>query len=190
MGPITTRSASAALASGDPAEISLALLRLALHGPDWGRAEQLAREHASHPEVWVRRNAATALGHVARVHGSLDIEQSLPALTKLLDDAEVSDWADAALDDVEIYMGVKRGGSATVSGVGYDEGAQILEVEFMDGALHRYLRVPAEEFTRLRRASSLGCYLNSQIRPRYRHRKVRKARVVELLRVHADRIAA
>jgi hypothetical protein len=108
LGPITAEAADRALASGDPGEISMALLRLALHGPDWERAERLARKHTGHPAVWVRRNAATALGHVARVHGRLDLDLSLPELNRLLDDPEVRDWADAALDDVETYLGVKR----------------------------------------------------------------------------------
>jgi hypothetical protein len=108
LGPVSSAAAGRALASGDPREISLALLRLALHGPDWARAEQLAREHATHPDAWVRRNAATSLGHIARVHGRLDVDASLRILHALHDDPEVMDWADAALDDFEMFLGVRH----------------------------------------------------------------------------------
>jgi KTSC domain len=192
MGPLTSGAADRALASGEPGEISMALLRLALHGPDWARAERLAREHTVHPAVWVRRNAATALGHVARVHGALDLELSLPALVRLLDDEEVHDWADAALDDVEMYLGVKRTAvlANVLAGVGYDEKTQTLEVEFRNGGVYQYNRIPAEEYAHLREAESIGRYLNTRIRPFYSCRKVREPRVAALLPVRADRITA
>jgi hypothetical protein len=107
-GPISAAVAQRALDSGDPREISLALLRLALHGPDWKRAEQLAREHGIHPDVTVRRNAATSLGHIARVHGRMDVDASLRLLHAMREDPEVTDWADAALDDFEMFLGVRH----------------------------------------------------------------------------------
>jgi hypothetical protein len=107
-GPISAAAAQRALDSGDPREISLALLRLALHGPDWKRAEELAREHAMHPDVMVRRNAATSLGHIARVHGCMDVDASLRLLHAMREDPEVTDWADAALDDFEMFLGVRH----------------------------------------------------------------------------------
>jgi hypothetical protein len=176
MGPITREAAERALASGDPVEISMALLRLALHGPDWEYAEVAAREHAAHSDVWVRRNAATALGHVARVHGSLDSERSLPVLKGLLKDAEVTDWAEAALDDVAIYAAAQRTSrvlAPALSSVAYDEKTQTLEVEFRNGGIYEYLDVSGEEVTRLFRAESLGRYLNREIKPRFQVRKVR-----------------
>jgi len=112
MGPISLARAERAIGSGDPREISLALLRLALHGPDWVRAEQLAHAHVHHEDVWVRRNAATALGHIARVHGQLDTDAALRALHVLREDPELTDWADAALDDFEMYLGVRHPGTA------------------------------------------------------------------------------
>lgn len=106
-GPLELAVAERAIASGDPREISLALLRLALHGPNFERAEQLAHEHLGHSDVWVRRNAATALGHIARVHGQMDVDAALSALHALSEDPELTDWADAALDDFEMYLGVR-----------------------------------------------------------------------------------
>ncbi|MFL5542878.1 MAG: hypothetical protein ACJ8J0_28110, partial [Longimicrobiaceae bacterium] len=57
---------------------------------------------------WVRRNVATALSHVSRVHGSIDVNAVMMTLVKFLDDPEVADWADFALDEVEMYMNTDR----------------------------------------------------------------------------------
>jgi hypothetical protein len=108
MDPIPLREAEQWLASGDPRQILRALLRLSLHGPDFALAEMKALEFADHPDVWVRRNAATALSHVSRVHGSIDLDSVMATLVRLLNDPEVADWADFALDEVEIYMNTDR----------------------------------------------------------------------------------
>lgn len=108
MDPISVRQAEQWFASGDPRKVLRALLRLSLHGPDFAFAERKALDYAVHPDVWVRRNAATALSHVSRVHGSIDLDSVMSTLVSLLDDPEVVDWADFALDEVEIYMNTDR----------------------------------------------------------------------------------
>lgn len=108
LAPITAEAAEAAIHSGDTREVGRALLRLALHGPDWRLAEARALQHLTHPDVWVRRNAATALGHVARLTRALDVDSVVPALAMLLADPEVSGYADASLDDIEVYLGFRR----------------------------------------------------------------------------------
>jgi len=108
MDPITIRQAEQWFASDDPRKILRALLRLSLHGPDFAYAERKALEHAEHPDVWVRRNVATALSHVSRVHGSIELDRVMATLATLLNDPEVVDWADFALDEVELYMNTDR----------------------------------------------------------------------------------
>lgn len=108
LGPITRGVAERWLASGDPGRIIYALLRLSLNGPDFAYAERMALEHAFHSDVWVRRNAATALSHVSRLHGSIDLDSVMATLISLLDDPEVLDWADYSLDEVEMYMSTNR----------------------------------------------------------------------------------
>jgi hypothetical protein len=63
--------------------------------------------------------------------------------------------------------------SSSVRSVGYDDRSHTLEVEFVNGGVYDYLEVPATEATRLRQADSLGRYLNTRIKPRYRVRRVR-----------------
>jgi hypothetical protein len=79
-----------------------------MHGPDFAFAERQALEHAAHPDARVRRNAATALAHVARVHGSVDLHSVMTTLIGMLDDPEAYDWVDDALADVEHYMKTNR----------------------------------------------------------------------------------
>jgi hypothetical protein len=107
LAPISHEAAEAALASGDGRQIGRALLRLALHGPDWRLAEARALQHLTHPDIWVRRNAATALGHVARLSRDLDVASVVPALKALLSDPEVGGYAEDALSDIEVFMGVR-----------------------------------------------------------------------------------
>lgn len=108
LNPIRRSVADRWLASGDPRKIMYALLRLSLHGPDFAYAERMALENATHPDEWVRRNAATALSHVARLHGSIDLDAVMTTLLKMLDDPEASGWADDALDEIEIFMKTDR----------------------------------------------------------------------------------
>jgi hypothetical protein len=42
------------------------------------------------------------------VHGSIDLDAVMTVLVGLLDDPEVVDWADFALDEVEMYMNTDR----------------------------------------------------------------------------------
>lgn len=108
LGPIRRDVAERWLASDDPRQVMYTLLRLSLNGPDFEYAERMALEHAFHPDVWVRRNAATALSHVARLHGSIDLDRVMQTLLSLMDDPDVIDWADYSLDELEIYMNTDR----------------------------------------------------------------------------------
>lgn len=85
-----------------------ALLRLSLNGPDFAYAERAAIENATHPDEWVRRNAATALSHVARIHGSIDLDAVMTTLVLMVDDPEAGGWAEDSLDELEIYMKTDR----------------------------------------------------------------------------------
>lgn len=106
LAPISRSAAEAAIGSGDGPTIGRALLRLALHGPDWRVAEQHALRHLTHDDVGVRQNAATALGHVARLSRDLDVASVVPALKALVSDPEAGGFAEDALGDIEVFMGV------------------------------------------------------------------------------------
>jgi KTSC domain len=139
--PDSPESAEAALSCDDPRRISRALLTLALNGPDFGVAERRALEHLDHPDVWVRRNAATSLSHVARLAGHLDLETVMPALISLLREPEVYGEADDALDEIEHVLGVNRGtwlGDPAIRAIKYGHHAQVVEVQLADGSVYQY----------------------------------------------------
>jgi len=63
--------------------------------------------------------------------------------------------------------------SSSLTSLGYDAGRRMLEVEFRNGGVYRYLDVPEDEFRALKSAESLGRHLNLEIKPFYSVIKVR-----------------
>ena|SRR5215218_11220407 len=108
LDPIERHEAEAVFNAGGR-EIGFVLLRLALHYHDWAYVERRCLDFARHPDIWVRRNAATALGQLARIHGRVHVDRVMPVLMTLWADPDVSGWADDALDDVEAFCHVERG---------------------------------------------------------------------------------
>jgi hypothetical protein len=108
LGPISREEVEAAVASGSARDVGRAALRYALNGDDWIFAERVALSLLGHADVWVRRNAATSLGHIARIHGKLHADAAIPALLRALGDPEVAGFADDALDDCETFLGLSR----------------------------------------------------------------------------------
>ena len=62
--------------------------------------------------------------------------------------------------------------SSNVASVGYDINAQLLEVEFNNGAIYRYEKVPPQVHSDLMHAESIGKALNATIKPHYAYSKV------------------
>jgi hypothetical protein len=62
--------------------------------------------------------------------------------------------------------------STSLASVGYDPAAHVLEVEFRNGGVYQYLEVPDEEYEEFRSADSKGRYLNTEIKPNHRSRKL------------------
>ncbi|HET9166087.1 MAG TPA: DUF5615 family PIN-like protein, partial [Candidatus Angelobacter sp.] len=63
--------------------------------------------------------------------------------------------------------------STAISSISYDPKSQTLDIEFKSsGETYRYFDVPNDEYQRLLAAASKGAYLNSEIKPKYRTRKI------------------
>jgi hypothetical protein len=62
--------------------------------------------------------------------------------------------------------------SSNVESVGYDEGSETLQVEFINGANYQYFDVPENVYIGLRDAESVGGYLADNIKGEYRFSKV------------------
>ncbi|RYZ02676.1 MAG: KTSC domain-containing protein [Myxococcales bacterium] len=62
--------------------------------------------------------------------------------------------------------------SSTLRSIGYDSRTRTLEVEFATGSVYRYLPVPGEVWTALRRAESKGRYFQRFVRDRFEAERV------------------
>lgn len=57
--------------------------------------------------------------------------------------------------------------SSNLASIGYDDAAQTLEVEFMNGTVYQYYNVGVQLFEQLMQAPSKGQFLNVYIRNAY-----------------------
>lgn len=57
--------------------------------------------------------------------------------------------------------------SQSIAAIGYDDDAEVLEVEFVSGAVYRYRGVSQEMFETFRQAPSKGAYFNHHIKDAY-----------------------
>lgn len=62
--------------------------------------------------------------------------------------------------------------SSNIAEIGYDEGQRTLEVLFNNGSIYQYFEVPSPIFNELIRASSVGQYLNANIKSHFRYARV------------------
>lgn len=62
--------------------------------------------------------------------------------------------------------------SSNIAAIGYDESAQTLEVEFINGTIYQYFNVGAALYEQLMQAPSKGVFLNQYIRSAYPYSRV------------------
>lgn len=62
--------------------------------------------------------------------------------------------------------------SSAIASVGYDPESAILEVEFHDTGIYRYHGVPPDVHAALLAAPSVGTYLTTHIKGRFRYERV------------------
>ena len=62
--------------------------------------------------------------------------------------------------------------STNISEIGYDSDRRTLEVAFKSGTVYQYFDVPERIYEDLIRASSIGQYLNTNIKGQYRYARV------------------
>ena len=102
--PISRSEAESLLESGNGAAIIDALLSSAYHDPDWQWVQYRCVELLNHSELPVRRVAVTCLGHLARIHRTLDLNVVVPRLSALRADGSIRGWVEDALEDIRIYI--------------------------------------------------------------------------------------
>ena len=102
--PVSRHEAEKILQGNDEERICETLIALALHDPERAWVEERCLRCTEHPKWAVRAIAATALGHLARIHMTLDLVRVLPRLDALMTDAKTAGYAKTALDDLRVYV--------------------------------------------------------------------------------------
>jgi hypothetical protein len=62
--------------------------------------------------------------------------------------------------------------SSNLFAIGYDEGTQILEVEFNNGTVYQYFNVPKVIYLALMNSASHGKYFSQNVRTNYRYERI------------------
>ena len=62
--------------------------------------------------------------------------------------------------------------SSNIAEIGYDESSRTLEALFKNGSLYQYFDVPPQIYAELMQASSIGQYLNTNIKGQFRYARV------------------
>ena len=62
--------------------------------------------------------------------------------------------------------------STSIRSVGYDDEADVLEIEFQSGGVYRYEEVPRGVYDDLLRAESHGRYFHDHVRGEYGYRRI------------------
>jgi hypothetical protein len=94
-----------ALSTNDAARISRALIALAFYDPDWQWVQDRCLESLGHADAWTRRTAATCLGHIARIHKSIDRRRVVPALRAAALDPDDRPYIEEAINEIEFHVG-------------------------------------------------------------------------------------
>ncbi len=92
------------LRSGDVQDVQDGLLSAAYYDPEWHWVQTKCLAASRHSDFRVRWVAATCLGHLARVHGQLDLVPALERLAESKNDPLVKAGAEDALDDIRFYL--------------------------------------------------------------------------------------
>lgn len=93
------------LRSTDEEVVSQALLYMTFNIQDADWIQNTCLEFISTNENDSMRGLAiTCLGHVARIHGKINEEHTVPALMLYLENESLSERAQNALDDIEIFV--------------------------------------------------------------------------------------
>jgi hypothetical protein len=101
---LTKVEAETVFARGAANEIREALVSVALNEHDWRWVQEQCLTFARHDDRSMRAVAATCLGHVARIHGQLDLDRVMPILAALLKDPATAGYAETAIDDVNTFV--------------------------------------------------------------------------------------
>jgi hypothetical protein len=93
------------IATEDMESIASCLVGAAFHLHDWRWAQNKFLELMDHADENVVRVATLCLGHLARIHGELDLHRVLPRLHRQkMDRPAIAGTVDDVLEDIAIFI--------------------------------------------------------------------------------------
>ncbi|MEL6150147.1 MAG: hypothetical protein AAFU54_24010 [Chloroflexota bacterium] len=94
------------LRSEDEVDVQEALVRLTFHSVDreWIESECIRLLDDPAISVGTKQLAITCIGHLARIHRTLNIETVIPVLMKVATNSALAGYVDNALDDIELFV--------------------------------------------------------------------------------------
>ncbi len=101
---IERSTAEVLLSHGSEDEVREVLVAIAFNESDWVWVQEKCLEFSRHPSWSVRAVATTCLGHLARIHHTLDLPRVLERLKELRADPLTADYAEHALEDIKRYI--------------------------------------------------------------------------------------
>jgi hypothetical protein len=103
--PASPGAVTAAIAAErDGLEISTLLVGAALHDADWRAVQALCLTLLDVGDRDLAGTAAICLGHLARIHRTLDVDAVLPALLRHLNDPATGGTVEDALEDIDQFL--------------------------------------------------------------------------------------
>lgn len=105
--PASADQVAAALAAHASCEqLSGLLVGAALNDPDWRGVQDLCLAWTQEGHEGLAPLAITCLGHLARLHGDLDLDRVLPVLAQAKAEAGLRRHVEDALDDIHMFITV------------------------------------------------------------------------------------
>ncbi len=102
--PIDRETAASIFENGNPDKICDALVRAAHFDPDNQWVEKKCMEFTRNKNDNVKKTAIICLGHLARIHNSLNLKKLFPLLEELKSDPELTGYVEDALDDIHMFI--------------------------------------------------------------------------------------
>jgi len=102
--PVKKREAKTLFKSEDRESLIMAMLGAAYYIDDWRWVQDHCLNFLGHPDPGIRKVAALCLGHIARIHGSLDEDKVFPVLKKLSRDSEIGKDIAYELKEIKWYL--------------------------------------------------------------------------------------
>ena len=103
VAPVTKNEAERAFKSLEPNQIVNALLGITYFDADWEWVQDWCLHFLESKDVSVRNAAIACLGHLARIHKTINKPKVLGALRNHIKDASFEGRIEDAIDDIEMF---------------------------------------------------------------------------------------